>query len=74
MISNTFCDLRLDDDDISIFVFQDNQSIDITKKTNYTLKDLKANTSYTVQIQYITSHGEGARSDPITFRTDDERN
>jgi hypothetical protein len=47
-------------------------TIHVTKKTNYCLKDLKPNTNYSVQIQYITFHGDSIRSDPTVFRTDDE--
>lgn len=28
--------------------------------------------NYSVQIQYITFHGDSIRSDPTIFRTDDE--
>ena len=44
----------------------------VTKETHFSLKDLKANTNYAVQIQYVTSHGDSIRSDPTVFRTDDE--
>ena len=44
----------------------------VTKETHFSLKNLTANTNYTVQIQYVTSHGDGTRSDPTVFRTDEE--
>lgn len=50
----------------------DNVAADVTNRTHFSLKDLQANTSYSVQIQYVTSHGDSVRSDPTVFRTDDE--
>lgn len=59
---------------ISIFpnFFKDNTAIGVTDRTQFVLKDLNANTSYSVQIQYVTSHGDSVRSDATIFRTDDE--
>ena len=51
---------------------QDNAAINVTNRTQFALKDLKPNTIYHVQIQYVTSHGDSIRSDPTNFRTDDE--
>jgi hypothetical protein len=58
--------------DILAFIFKDNVTMGVTNKTNYSLKDLKPNTNYAVQIQYVTSHGDSIRSDSTIFRTDDE--
>jgi DUF971 family protein len=51
---------------------KDNVAIGVTNKRNYRLKDLKPNRNYSVQIQYITFHGDSIRSDSTTFHTDDE--
>jgi hypothetical protein len=50
----------------------DNVPIGVTNQTNYCLNNLKKNTNYSVQIQYVTFHGDSIRSDPMIFRTDDE--
>lgn len=62
ILSNKFC---------TIF-YLDNENIGVVNKTKYILQDLKPNTSYNLQIQYITFHGDSVRSDSIIFRTDDE--
>ena len=51
----------------------DDRTITSTTNTTHVITDLKPNTNYIVQIEYFTTTSESARSDPVHFRTDDER-
>ncbi|UJR32015.1 hypothetical protein I4U23_019485 [Adineta vaga] len=59
-------------EELQFRIILNDQVVGQTDKTNYQLKDLQPNTSYYLQIQYITPQGENVRSDPVVFRTDDE--
>ncbi|CAF2125401.1 unnamed protein product [Rotaria magnacalcarata] len=61
-----------DDSDLQYRVILDDVPIAVTNGTNYCLKNLKPNTSYNIQIQYLTCHGDSIRSDPVVFHTDEE--
>ena len=52
--------------------FKDDVPIAVTSGKNYCLKNLRPNTSYNIQIQYLTCHGDSVRSDPVVFHTDEE--
>jgi hypothetical protein len=55
-----------------VVLFTDDQPIGETNTTNYSLKDLKSNTIYKIQIQYVTPQGDSVLSNPTILHTDDE--
>ncbi|CAF0747156.1 unnamed protein product [Didymodactylos carnosus] len=60
------------DSDVQFRVFLDNIPIKNTPKTNCCIADLKPNSNYTIQLQYIMPWGESALSEPVKFKTEDE--
>ncbi|CAF1591800.1 unnamed protein product [Rotaria sp. Silwood1] len=71
-ISWDLCIDNWDNNEFQYRIILDDIPIAVTNNTNYCLKNLKANTNYSVQIQYVTSHGDSILSDPTIFRTDEE--
>ncbi|CAF3077821.1 unnamed protein product [Rotaria sp. Silwood2] len=61
-----------DENEIQYRIILDDVPITKTHETNYSINNLKSNTSYHVKIQYITTQGESIPSDPTIFQTDDE--
>lgn len=51
----------------------DETVVGLTRDRFYVIRDLKPATDYNLQIQYVTAFGDGLCSEPLTFRTEEER-
>ncbi|CAF3403831.1 unnamed protein product, partial [Rotaria sp. Silwood2] len=71
-ISWNLCIDNWDNNEFQYRIILDDIPIAVTNNANYCLKNLKANTNYSVQVQYVTSHGDSIPSDPTLFHTDEE--